>query len=402
MSSVKNPFVTGGYVSQDYFCDRVQESKEVIRILTNGNNLVLLSPRRMGKTGLIEHCFHQKELTQNYHTFFVDIYATSSLREFVYKLGKEIFDTLKPKGKHFVESFFSIISSLRPAFKLDPTTGAPTFDIGIGEIQQAGFTLEEIFKYLESSDKPCLVAIDEFQQISRYPEKNLEAILRTQIQKCKNSSFIFAGSQRHIMQNIFFSSSQPFYQSVNLLQLDAINETEYVLFVRKHFLSFKKEIEEETILRVYHLFEGHTWYIQHIFNELFSLTEPERTCTWEMAEVAIENKLYAYKPLFQNTLNLLPERQKEILYVIAREGKVSRITSGHFIKKHGLHSPSSVQTSVRQLLENDIITCENKIYSVYDRFFGMWLMEEYGTGWKMQMISLKSTKSLGLKNDFPV
>jgi AAA+ ATPase superfamily predicted ATPase len=383
MNTNINPFVTGGYVSQDYFCDRVQESQEVIRILTNGNNLVILSPRRMGKTGLIEHCFQQKALMQDYHTFFVDIYATSSLREFVYKLGKEIFDTLNPKGMHFVERFFSIISSLRPAFKLDPASGAPTFDISIGEIQQAGFTLDEIFKYLESSDKHCIVAIDEFQQIARYPEENTEAILRTHIQKCKNSSFIFAGSQRHIMQHIFFSSSQPFYQSVNLLQLEAINETEYVLFVRKHFLRYKKEINEETILKVYHLFEGHTWYIQHIFNELFSLTEPGNNCTIKMAEEAIKNKLYAYKPLFQNTLNLLPERQKEILYVIAKEKKVSQITSGHFNKKHGLHSPSSIQTSAKQLLDKDIITVENKIYSVYDRFFGMWLMDEYGTGWKM-------------------
>ena len=383
MKTPNNPFITGGYASPAYFCDRVQESKEIIRTLTNGNNMVIISPRRMGKTGLIEHCFHQKELATYYHTFFVDIYATSSLREFAFKLGKEIFDTLKPKGKHFVDNFFSVISSLRPAFKLDQSTGAATFDIGIGEIQQAEFTLDEIFKYLESSDKPCIVAIDEFQQISRYPEKNIEASLRTLIQKCKNSNFIFSGSQRHLMHNIFFSSSRPFYQSASLLQLAAIHEAEYLPFVKKHFLNYKKHINEETILKIYQLFEGHTWYMQHIFNELFSATDTGGTCTLEMAERAVKNKLYAYRPLFQSTLNLLPERQKEILYVIAKEGKVSQITSGSFNKKHGLPSPSSVQTSVKQLIDKDIITSENKVYSVYDRFFGMWLQDEYGTGWKI-------------------
>lgn len=382
MKTLKNPFVTGGYVSGEYFCDRVHESKEVIRTLTNGNNLAIISPRRMGKTGLIQHCFHQEEIRNHYYTFFIDIYATDSLKEFVYKFGKEIFDTLKPKGKQFIEIFFTMISSLRPAFKLDSTTGTPTFDIGLGEINQAEFTLEEIFKYLESADQHCIVAIDEFQQIGKYPETNIEAILRTHIQECKNTSFIFAGSQRHLMQNIFFSSSRPFYQSVSLLQLETINEDEYVHFVRKHFSNDQKEIPDELVRKIYHLFEGHTWYIQNIFNELFSLTDENEICTLELAQEAIENKIDSYRPLYQSTLSLLPERQKEILYAIAKEGKANAITSGGFIKKHGLLSQSSVQTAVKQLFDKEIITSENSVYQVYDRFFGLWLANLYGTGWK--------------------
>jgi hypothetical protein len=382
MRTVTNPFITGGYVPEEYFCDRVQESKEVIRTLSNGNNLAIISPRRMGKTGLIEHCFHQPEIRDHYYTFFIDIYATDTLKEFVYKLGKEIFDTLKPKGKQFLDGFFSMISSLRPAFKLDSITGSPTFDIGIGEIHQAAFTLEEIFKYLEAADRQCVVAIDEFQQIGKYPEKNIEAILRTHIQKCKNTSFIFAGSQRHLMQNIFFSSSRPFYQSVSLLQLDAIKEEEYNRFVRKHFANDKKDISAELVSKIYQLFEGHTWYVQNIFNELFSLTAENETCSFALAEEAIVNKIDSYRPLYQSTLSLLPERQKEILYAIAKEGKASGITSGPFIKKHGLLSQSSVQTAVKQLLDKEIITSEENVYEVYDRFFGLWLANLYGTGWR--------------------
>ncbi len=382
MRTVKNPFITGGYVSSEYFCDRVKESKEVLRTLTNGNNIAIISPRRMGKTGLIEHCFHQPEIKDHYYTFFIDIYATDTLKEFVYKLGKEIFDTLKPKGKKFFDGFFSMISSLRPAFKLDSTTGSPTFDIGIGEIHQAEFTLEEIFNYLETADNQCIVAIDEFQQIGQYPEKNIEAILRTHIQKCKNTSFIFAGSQRHLMQNIFFSSSRPFYQSVSLLHLNQINEEEYIRFVMQHFSNNQKEILVELVSKIYQLFEGHTWYIQNIFNELFSLTAENETCTFVLAQEAIENKIDSYRPLYQSTLSLLPERQKEILYAIAKEGKATSITSGAFIKKHGLLSQSSVQTAIKQLLDKEIITSEDNVYQVYDRFFGLWLTNLYGTGWK--------------------
>ncbi len=382
MRTITNPFITGGYVPEEYFCDRVQESKEVLRTLSNGNNLAIISPRRMGKTGLIEHCFHQPEIRDHYYTFFIDIYATDTLKEFVYKLGKEIFDTLKPKGTQFFDGFFSMISSLRPAFKLDSITGSPTFDIGIGEIHQAAFTLEEIFKYLEAADQQCVVAIDEFQQIGKYPEKNIEAILRTHIQKCKNTSFIFAGSQRHLMQNIFFSSSRPFYQSVSLLQLNAISEEEYIRFVLKHFVNDKKDISAELVSKIYQLFEGHTWYVQNIFNELFSLTAENEICSFALAQEAIVNKIDSYRPLYQSTLSLLPERQKEILYAIAKEGKASGITSGPFIKKHGLLSQSSVQTAVKQLLDKEIITSEENVYQVYDRFFGLWLANLYGTGWK--------------------
>ena len=382
MKTLKNPFITGGYVSEEYFCDRVRESKEVIRTLTNGNNLAIISPRRMGKTGLIQHCFHKEEIRDSYTTFFIDIYATDSLKAFVYLLGKEIFENLKPKGKQFVEVFFSMISSLRPAFKLDSTTGAPTFDIGLGEIHQPDFTLEEIFKYMEAADKPCIVAIDEFQQIGQYPEANIEAVLRTYIQKCTNTSFLFAGSQRHLMQNIFFTSSRPFYQSVSFLQLEAINEEEYIRFVRHHFADNQKEISEELVSRIYQLFEGHTWYIQNIFNELFSITDENEICTLTMAQEAIENKIESYKPLYQTTLSLLPERQKEMLYAIAKEGKATAVTSGSFIKKHGLLSQSSVQTAVKQLFDKEIITSDNNVYWVYDRFFGLWLANLYGTGWK--------------------
>jgi len=384
MTEISNPFITSGYVSNDYFCDREKESKELIKIITNGSNLAIISPRRMGKTGLIKHCFHQPGISQTYNCFFIDIYATNNLKEFVFKLGKEIFETLKPGGTKFIDGFFSIISSLRPAFKLDNITGVPIFDIGIGEIAEPAYSLEQIFNYLEAADKPCLVAIDEFQQIANYSEHNIEAVLRTHIQHCKNSSFIFAGSQRHIMQNIFFSSSRPFYQSVSMLQLNAINEKVYIDFVQQHFCNANKTISNELVSIVYRLFEGHTWYIQNIFKELYANTNPGEICTLELIQDSVKNKIASFEPLYLSTLSLLTERQKEILYAIAKEGKATAVTSAAFIKKHGLLSSSSVQTAIKQLLEKEIITSENNVYQVYDRFFGLWLTTVFGTGYRIQ------------------
>ncbi len=384
MKKISNPFITSGYLSADYFCDREKESTTLIKTIQNGNNIAIISPRRMGKTGLIKHCFHQNEINEQYYCFFIDIYATNNLKEFVFKLGKEIFEKLKPNGQKFIDTFFSIINTLRPAFKLDTITGSPTFDIGIGEIGEPLYSLEQIFKYLESADKPCIVAIDEFQQIGNYSENNIEAVLRTHIQHCKNTTFIFAGSQRHLMQNIFFSSSRPFYQSVSLLELKAIEEKPYTDFVQFHFQNENKIISDDLIGIIYKLFEGHTWYIQNIFNEIFAQTEKGDICTFEIIEESVSTKIASYEPLFLSTLTLLPERQKEVLYAIAKESKAKGVTSAAFIKKHGLLSSSSVQTSLKQLLDKEIITFENKVYQIYDRFFGLWLTTVFGTGYKIK------------------
>ena len=153
--AVINPFVVGGYVSPRYFCDRVAETENLIRNLINGRNVALVSTRRMGKTGLIRHCFYQPLIKEGYYTFFIDIYATSSLKEFVFALGKGIFEKLKPQGNKFIDRFFSIITSLRIGFKLDSITGEPILELGLGDIHAPETTLEEIFIYLEQADKPC-------------------------------------------------------------------------------------------------------------------------------------------------------------------------------------------------------------------------------------------------------
>ena len=377
---MKNPFLLKGYMSAEYFCDRKKETADLMRFLMNENNVVLVSPRRMGKTGLIKHCFYQKEILKNYNTFFVDIYATHNLQEFVYKLGKEIFEQLKPRGKRFVEKFFSIIASLRPAFKLDERTGTPVFDIGIGEIRSAEITLEEIFKYLNSSDKPCIIAIDEFQQIAKYPEKNIEAILRTHVQRTTKTTFIFSGSQRHILHNMFFSASHPFYQSAVLQTLGAIDKHEYVDFADKHFRRAGKKVDVSFIERSYDLFEGHTFYVQAIMNQLFSELNEQEDCTDKIFEEAVRNRVFSYETLFSEILNLLPVRQKEVLYAVAKEGKAQNLTSGEFVKKHSLLSTASTQTAARQLLEKEILTRKENVFEVNDRFFGLWLQTYYGPG----------------------
>ena len=258
MAKVKNPFIVTGKIEPEYFCDRVNESARLIKSITNGNNLVVISPRRMGKTGLIQFCYDKPEIANEYYTFFIDILHTSSLREFTYLLGRTIYDTLLPRSHKMASLFIQTIKSINGKFGFDPITNLPTFNLELGDIEKPEYTLEEIFRYLANADKPCIVAIDEFQQIAKYPEKNIEALLRTHIQKLENSNFIFAGSERHMMQEMFTSSARPFYNSADILELNAIVPEIYVPFVMEHFERRNKYISAENVKWVYDLFKGHT------------------------------------------------------------------------------------------------------------------------------------------------
>ena len=379
MTKNKNPFVVTGKIEPEYFCDRVNESARLVKSIVNDNNLVIISPRRMGKTGLIRFCYDKPEISEAYYTFFIDILHTSSLRELIYLLGREIYETLLPRSRKMVKLFVQTLKSISGKFGFDPLTNMPTFNVELGDIERPEYTLEEIFHYLGNADRPCIVAIDEFQQITKYPEKNIEALLRTYIQQLCNSRFIFAGSERHLMQEMFVSAAHPFYHSADILELKAIVPEIYIPFVVGHFERRNRRIAVENVEKVYRLFKGHTYYVQKTFNEAFADTPEREECTLGMIQMAIENMIAANDTIFREILSNIPEKQKELLYAVALDGEVERITSADFIRRHHLTSASSVQSAVKKLLEKDVITEINKTFSVTDRLFALWINKWYGS-----------------------
>ena len=372
---ISNPFVVGKYLSDRYFCDRENDTEFLRKQIVNGRNVALISPRRIGKSGLIQHFFNQPDIQEAYHVFYVDIYATTSLGEFVYTLGKEIYEQLKPQSTVWKEKFFQIVSSFRVGFKLDAMTGLPGLDIGLGDIQVPQTTLDEIFSYIAESDKPCVIAIDEFQQIGEYAERNVEALLRTKIQQCQKAQFIFSGSKRHTMTNMFNSPAKPFYQSAISMGLEAIPVNTYTDFAVQLFEEYGKHVDREVIEHVWAKYDGYTWFVQMVMNELFALTARDEACTMDMVDAALQNVILSQENSYKTLLSNLPPRQKMVLQAIAKEGVARNVTSMKFVKQYNLGSASSVQSAVRLLLKNDLITQEDGCYRVYDYFFSEWLAE---------------------------
>lgn len=375
---IDNPFVVGKYVSEEYFCDRTEETKNLIKHIENGRNVALISQRRIGKSGLIEHTFGQQPIESRYYTFFIDIYGTRSFAEFIYILGKGIFGQLKTRDKKFRERFSQIVRSLKMGFSFDAVTALPTFDLSLGDVSAPDVTLDEIFEYIESADKPCVVAFDEFQQIANYPDgERVEALLRTKIQHCKNAQFIFAGSKRHLMTKMFLSATKPFYQSVLTMGLAPIPFQSYLKFAQEKFSDYGKSVSLKVVEKVYNMFDGTSWYVQMMMNELFALTTNGEKCDLDKVEYAFANVVGSQDMAFRELMDRIPAKQKQILLAVAKEGTAKAITSGTFIKKHKLLSASSVQVAAKALLNEDILTQENGAYRIYDYFFAAWIRNNF-------------------------
>ena len=370
--AMRNPFITNGYAGPEYFCDRVEETQHIMELLTNENNMALISPRRIGKTELIHHCFAQSEIQAEYYTFIIDIYSTNSVCDLVNMFGKAIIDTLRPKGKTVWEKFLMVLSSLRSEISFD-INGLPVWGVGIGNLVNPEITLDEIFTYLNQADKPCLVAIDEFQQITNYADNRIEALLRTYIQRCTNAHFIFSGSHRHLMAEMFTSPARPFYQSVTLMNLKPLDVGKYKEFASGKFEERDKHLNTEVVDELFTRFNGVTSYIQRVMNVLFLNTPTDGTCTPDMVEDAVNYNLSMASDTYETLLRQMPEKQRNVFIAISAEGEARSVKSGAFAKKYHLPSPSSVNSALKGLLEKDFITQEGDAYMVYDKFFDMWL-----------------------------
>ena len=377
MEAVHNPFVTRGYIPAECFCDRVSETQRLSKSLMNGNDVVLFSPRRMGKTGLIGHVFDREDIKSSYYTFFVDILHTTSLREFTFFLGKEVFSALQPAGRKVIDKLVAALKSLRGKITYDSVTGQPAFGISLGDIQRPEFTLEEIFTYLDNAGKPCLVAIDEFQQINEYEDNNVEAFLRGHIQKMKNCHFVFAGSKRSIMSAMFQSPTRPFYKSADPLELKAIERDVYSDFVERKFNEYGKSVSRTTVEYVYDLFEGYTYYMQRTFNEAFASIDKGEECSMDVVRKSIDNILLMNEVQFAEQMSGLTENQKRVLAAIAKEAHVRKVNTSAFINRYQLSTASVVNAAIRKLLKEDIVTVDLKEYSIPDKFFWLWVNRQY-------------------------
>lgn len=288
----------------------------------------------MGKTGLIHHTLEKIRKEKSFATIYLDIFHTENLNGFINTFATAIFRMKKPAG--------------------------------------ARYTLEDLFGIIVKRNKKVqvIIAIDEFQQIAKYPEKNTEALLRGITQSLKNVRFIFSGSNRNMLSRMFGETSRPFYQGTEMMYLEEIDSLRYSQFIQRLFKKNSRKIEEKTISEILKITRCHTWYTQYCCNRLF---ERKKNIDTEEFLNVLRLILIENEPFYFEFRSLVTRYQWQLLKAIALSDGAESVTSGDFIRKFSLTNASTVKRGIDSLTEKEMIYKKENRYFVYDLFFSRWL-----------------------------
>lgn len=366
-----NPFFIAGYGGPEYFCDREEETSKLIGALKNGRNVAFISPRRLGKTGLIQHTFQRMKLENpEVRCFYMDIFPTQSQVDFIKLFAQTVLGKLDSLTEMIMTDIVRVLKHCRPLLSVDALSGLPTMTLDV-QPGEAEASLKDIIDYLERSGHPCYVAIDEFQQITEYPEQGTDALLRSHIQFTKNVHFIFAGSRQHLMSRLFLSPSQPFFQSVQKMGLTPLDRDVYCRFAQQLMNRGGKKLPSEVFEEAYLFARGYTWYIQDLMNRLYEL--PDSGLTADHLHGILQEVKAEGETVYKSYCELLSRGQLRLLRAIAEEDIVKMPFEHSFINRHRLTAVSSVKLALDSLTKSNILAKTDDGYYIYDRYLSLWL-----------------------------
>ena len=371
---IENPFILEPYKSKELFCDREKECSTILSYLNNGRNVTLISPRRLGKTGLIRRIFDEIYLTgQRFDTIYADISASQSIEDFIKILSAAVAESVYRKNK--VTDFLKSLGGIRPLIGIDELTGKPQLTFTFRAEEEKVLTIKALFDCLEKNKKQVILAIDEFQQIREYSGVNMEAVLRSYIQPLRNVRFIFSGSKKHVMTDMFSNARNPFYESTTFVSLEKLDRRIYGSFIQHLFNQYGKEISPNLVQQMIVWSEGYTYYTQALCNEVFLRSGD--SVTSEDVKGAKQAILSLNRDRFLELQRLSTKGQWKLLKAIALEGEVQQPTGEYFLKKYGLPSGSSVLKTMKALIEKELVlatpTEQGVTYCVYNIFLKRYL-----------------------------
>lgn len=374
-----NPFIFRAYRSKEVFCDREKELDILVANCMSGADTTLLAQRRIGKTGLIYRLFDEIRMKGlPIVPIYADIFASRSLDDFI-KLLSEAIMTAIPERSTMGRRFVRFVRGLRPIITYDPLTAAPQVQLSLQSEDEKKHTLKSLLTFLDSQECKVLLAIDEFQQIREYPEGNVEALLRSIVQTLNNVTFLYCGSKRHMMLNMFSDEGNPFYRSTEFLTLHKIEREVYADFIRRMFRAANIEVEAEALELILEWTRCHTYFTQRLCHTVFNMAKGKVDVA--LVKKAAAQILQADSVVFGQYQQMLSAGQWNLLIAIAKEGEVSQITSRAFLRKHNLGNPSTVSRTITSLIEknmvDDTIVDGQTVYSLNDIYLARWLEERY-------------------------
>lgn len=376
MNKPLNPFPLYGYFGPDYICDREKEKDTILSALRNGRNITLYAPRRIGKTALIHHVFHY---LPKWNCVYLDLQESFSFREFTNSLLAAILNAVSG-NKPLFKKMQDWLLTMRPVMSANPHSGAMQLEVDFKSEQQQRTSVREALQLLDHYG-PGVIALDEFQDIHSWDieQSSIEGWLRSEMQGLKNIRFLFAGSQLHLMSEIFTSAKRPFYASTQSVAIGKIQQEEYINFIQRQFKNYGCRIGTDETKTILEWADGNTYNVQLLCNRIFSVTQ--KTVSQDNINQAIMEIYEGSKLSFIALSNSMTRHQWRLLTAIAMEGKVFQPTAKEFISKFELGTSASVLRALGYLTDRELVyqylDAQGKnYYEIYDIVLMRWLQKK--------------------------
>ena len=372
-----NPFILTPYGDPELFCDREKETSAILSAIKNKRNLTIHSIRRMGKTGLIMNVQHR--LPKKYIPIYVDIYDTTDDTSFANKLIAASIAAIEKK-KNFLKKALQIFARFRASVVIEPTLGIPTVTLDLKDANESKQSIQLLWNIIKSDKRHIYqFAIDEFQQIAQYQNSKIDATIREAFQTIDNLHFIFSGSQKHMLTNLFVNTKKPLFRSTELMELKPIPYKSYSEFIAQQFRKSKKKIHKDVIHHILTWNKMHTYYVHYFCHLLYETSDKEVSI---IDIERIKRRIFIeHEMLYYQIKKLLTISQWRLLSATANENVLRQPTANAIREKYSLGASSTVNRTLNYLLDNELIyeeySPEGKVsYQVYDVFLSRWIVHK--------------------------
>jgi AAA+ ATPase superfamily predicted ATPase len=371
------PFIFGIATSGDNFTDRKKETERLLLNFQHGVNTVLISPRRWGKTSLVQKVCRLAQ-SDKLKIVYLDIFSCRSDKEFYNAFATAIIKQTSSKFEEWLDNAKLFLSRITPKISIGPD---PMTDFSISlEMNPKSEDIDEILQLPEkiAQKKNCsiVICIDEFQQIAEFSDsKTFQKRLRTVWQLQKNVSYCLFGSKKHLMNELFENKSYPFYKFGDAIYLQKIGTQDWVEYICNRFSVTGKQISEQLAERISQAVDNHSSYVQQLAWLVWIHTD--KIATEKDFESAYQDIIDQNTPLFEKQTESLTTYQMNFLRAVL-DGVHSEFTKQEILNKYQLGTSANISIVKRALEKKELIEIEKRKISIPDPIMSVWLKRELG------------------------
>ncbi len=372
-----SPFIYGSTVSQQSFTDREDDSKKLFQNLTQGINTTIISPRRWGKSSLVEKVILDIQSKKKTHkTVLIDLFTVSTEEEFLESFAREVIKASSTKWQEWVSAGKLFFKRLIPKISVGSD---PTMDFNVSfDWNDLERHKDEILNLPETIAQQkkinLIVCLDEFQNLATFKSYNhLEKQMRANWQRHKKVTYCLYGSKRHMMSEIFNNPSKPFYRFGDIMLLQKISSEDWEKFLIQSFSSTGKSIAPECASKIPLLMKNHSWYVQQLAHYTWLKTTKKADQT--QISSALNELIRANTPFYQKEVESISTTQLNLLKAVVK-GE-TQFTSTKVMNTYRLGTPRNVSKNKTILVNSDVIHQVNGHYEFLDPAFELWFRKQY-------------------------